>query len=348
MYLNLVSEGCAKYKNKFYFVSKDMNIIYSIDEITKDVKYEGCFEDEPIDAVRLCARILTHNDALIFVPMNAPNVSIFNLNDKSWKYVKVRDIEKYNYDRFFSAEIYEDKLFLIGSTYPSIMVVNLSDLSAEYISEMYIPLYELLPRFKDCFVRAGVAKVNNTLYISSCLNNQVLIFNMDDYQWEKVEVGEKGNRYVGIAYDGSDFWLAPRRQGNIVRWNERTGVTQEYSLDYMDRDQYYFGSVVFDGNNIIFPGMQSKHTVIIDPTVKNPFDERKEIPENFSFYFAMDERNYGMTDTGKFMIYDSNCPTEPLLERKAVLSCGQLIDAHRGKVMLENTVFGLKHFIDGI
>lgn len=127
----LRAESCARIDNKYYFMAVDINVFYYVNIDTHELLYEGNIPSEDVDMYR-GAKIIGYHSDLVFIPLNSKYVSIYNVDTKEWNQIEVQNLETFENDKFFSAYIYKDKLFLIGASCPAIMILNLKDYSVLY------------------------------------------------------------------------------------------------------------------------------------------------------------------------------------------------------------------------
>jgi hypothetical protein len=70
------------------------------------------------------------------------------------------------------------------------------------------------------------------------------------------ETGSRKRRYSGMCFDGKDYWLAPRHDGPVARWDPETKEATEYD-DFPDgfiRGEYSFWSISYAGGFVwLFP-----------------------------------------------------------------------------------------------
>lgn len=296
----LRAEGCAKIDDKLYFMNIDSNVFFSINVNAGNIVYEGSIPNEHKNTYR-CARIFSYKRILIFIPINSKNVSFFDVDRKIWKQIEVDCSKGYKKNKFFSAHIYNDKLFLVGAAYPAIMVINMNDYSVDYIMGIFDERIKDSNYAQDCFVRVDTVLKENKLYMASCVSNHICIVNLDNYSWKWKKIGDSYNRYSGIAWDGRRFWLAPRYRGSIIIWDSVADVIKPLCRNMQYKN---FTGVVFDGRYIIFPGMNQKRTLYIDSKSDDFADDNViEREECYIFFENRSGYNYAMTDTGEFVVY---------------------------------------------
>lgn len=336
----LRAESCTKIENKYYFMAVDVNAFYSIDIKTKKIIYEGEIPNENTNIYR-AAKIMGYNRNLVFIPLNSKYVSIYNIDKKNWKQIKVQDMGKYDNDKFFSAYIYENKLFLIGACYPAIMIIDMSNYNVKYEKRMFDERIYDKEKSHDCIIRSDIVCVKNKLYMASCVSNHIGVFNLDDYSWKWISVGKDKNRYSGIAWDGEYFWLSPRYFGSVIKWNPYNNECKKTDI----KGKNFLG-VIYDGTNLVFPGAHNNKTVIIN----NKNNNIKIMEEDYIFYLNDGEDNCAMTSKGEFVIYNTNNMLHQSLKFNVNINSHEILQKiiSSGKICNENTYIQMTDFLKEI
>lgn len=299
-----IAEDITKVNNTYYFAAKEINAICAFDEDEQIIRILYSDKSESIWGFRRYGRVFRYENMLIFAPLWASKFLIYYITENRFETIDVKKMENYGFDYFLAGEVVGNKLVLAGCQYPAIVIINLETLKVEYYDKPFEELLELQREIDDCFFRNDMIVINNSVYIASCISNRVLEFFIEDgsYRWH--EIGDKSNKYSGLAWDGERIWLAPRRDTKFVSWNPNLNKIEEFKIQEMDvpdadRDKCSFLGVVYDGKNIICPGMQLDNTVIIDPkTCKIDV-----IPVSYAFYTHKNGLNYALRKDGILEVF---------------------------------------------
>lgn len=255
--ITLLAEVCTLYNDILFFSSKEINMIYTININNRKVEIIGNIPDEGLFEERLCGNLVRWNDDIICVPCNAKKIWIYNVKTCKWTGIKIEK-SSLNY-KFFNAEVWENKLFMFGYYYPMIICLDLVTHEVFYISYNR----NVSPGVDGFFYGNSTIKGEH-IYVASCNSNEVLKLNVKSLEYEFITIGNKENRYVGVTYDGKDFWLAPRRNTPIVQWSEN-GKFKEYPLpDSFLEDKCYFEAIIALENCLILPAIYENCTLIYD------------------------------------------------------------------------------------
>lgn len=345
-----LAEDCVEVEEKMYFISKYMNIIFSLDTIDGKVSMVSCLPEHDAFDSRLGAKILSWRNELIFAPMKAQKIWRYNLETKRWKgYERKAYIDE---TEMFEAIIYGDTAFIIGSNYPAIIRIDLVSDKMTYIDEPYRFLKEKKIGMNDSYFRTSYARIGSWIFLASCLDNMVLKFDLESLEYKWLEIGSKGNCYSGISWDGEYFWLAPRKGTPLVRWNGENEITEFALPAEVDDRALNFLGVVCMGDEIILPGFTAKYSLIMN---KNKGGKFEKIQGQYLFYKEMSNgKVISCSTAGELVIVQKN------QVKKFTLACDKkmLVDfikhnffqnesvKKRGINVMESEIFGIKTLIE--
>ena len=277
--VDLVAEDALITNEKLLLVSKDVNAVFTVDLYDGKVNLVGSFPESDFLSPRLSAKIIEYGDEWIFAPMNAEKIWFLNKNTLAWRSVPIR--LKSIPLKIFQGIRYQDKAFLIGANYPAIICMDMITNKLTYFEEAYKHLEDKRKQLADGYVRNDYVQDGDCFYVASTLSNEVLKFCMSDCSYEWIKIGNEENRYVGIAWDGKSFWLAPRNGRAVVRWDGEKCV--EYKLPQIPGiSGSIFLGCIYDEGKIIMPGNEwGGKTVTF--RIDNPF-EMTVLPDRYSLY----------------------------------------------------------------
>lgn len=230
-----------KEKNKLFFVPNNRGFSEKLfcfnlenGSIDKILTFPGSISDTLEGAYCGIKKI---QDKIVLAPHNSEDVYIYDLNKKqAIKIVLSESKEKIMlFDRIID---YKEKLFLLPKCYPALVSIDLHTMDIHEMKECVQPF---LPEEKDSRIFTwAYLKKEKYLYLASCNESRILIFNMEDESYQEKNIGEYSFGYAHMTYDGEFFWLAAYRANYIVRWDEETGETREYTYP-IEQDQLMDG-----------------------------------------------------------------------------------------------------------
>lgn len=348
--INLVSEGCVKVNNELIMTARGMNLIYKVNLENGKLELQESIPDENHDAGRLSGEILKYENEIVFLPMNARRINIYDICKKKWRYIELEEIEDCYLDKFFSGVIEGNYLYMIGSKYPAIVKVNLQDdHDIKYIKGPY----EVMNHEKDdCFVRRDITLVDGKIYMASCVNNYVFEIDLESDEIKQYDICDVSKSFSGIAYDGNNFWLSSRMNREIFRWNPLNNDVDSFNFGSHNNNNSdcCWGGIVFDKKHIIAYGMDGNSTIIINPFAENVIENAFEINESYSFVKNIDDSNYVMGFNGKLGISKVSDGLSIMKSFNTLVEEYLIYDyiKEKGAIVHENPFLSLVSFLNGI
>ena len=83
---------------------------------------------------------------------------------------------------------------------------------------------------RELGITSGAWDYGDDLWITAPYTNQILRFTMTDGAYAFFTVGQEDCGYSGIAVGDDSIWLAEVKDGDVVRWNIRTGETSRFGV----------------------------------------------------------------------------------------------------------------------
>lgn len=190
-------------------------------------------------------------DKIILVPHNAGDIYIYDINRKQGIKIILSDFQE-NAMMFDEAVEYEGKIFLLPRCYPALVSIDLESMKTYEYKECIKQI--LLNNTKKQIFSWAYLKKEKYLYLASCNDSRILIFNMQNDNYEVKKVGDYPYGYCRMIYDGKYFWLGGYKTNHIVRWEEHSGDTKEYTypIQYESMNEFtYYSSLLDCGDDII-------------------------------------------------------------------------------------------------
>ena len=275
--MRITTEDVVKVEENYIFVAWEINAICMVDFNDKKIKVIDKIPDERPEIERACSKICVIEEKIFFIPMNSENINVYNIKTGNWNKIQINNgLIKF---KFMQAILFERELYLIGCFYPSIICLNIDTYEIKYIDLPYNQFISIQKQKMLNYFRVDCAVVDSKLYLASCLENKILKYDLKTGEWEWISVGNKGNRYVGICWDGKLFCLAPFNGNYIFSWDGK-GKFEKYTIDNEDIPNFRFIGVVLIGKKVFFPAKMGKYSYRVD--VENFKIER--IEESYYFY----------------------------------------------------------------
>ncbi len=259
----LSSENITYYEGKLWFTEIDNNNIYSYDINTKQCLLFCTVDNEKKEGKRLFGSISIQDGFLYLFPFSAVKIYKIHLETKNIIEIDIeipdKDIHK-NYcseAKFFSSYSYKDKIWVLPASYPAILEYRIKDETIIYHKKWVSDVYSFINvKDENAFFRKTEI-VQDKLYAPLCGGNAVLIYDISCNKYEIQRVGDKNCNYASICYDGEYFWLIPRNNGVIVRWDIKSNKYNLYNNfpENLQSNKGRFNDIIyFENHIIILPG----------------------------------------------------------------------------------------------
>lgn len=291
--MSIEFEDCVRIDDNIYMIDRNINLLYRMNITNGDIKIASSMPEENILAPRLGSKIIHNNGNLYFAPMNAKKIWKWNISSGKWTGFERKYIRNWtDQGDMFQAIQYNNKIFFIGCLYPAIIILDLDSEKLTYLEEPYQHINPKAEEEKDACFRTDYVQIENTIYIASCVSNEVLKLNMDSYEYEFISVGESDYKYSGICFDGNKFYLSPRKTSPIVIWD---GDKEYSAIELPDMykkkaDRPVFAGAVYDEGRIVLPARFWDKTIILNKE-GNSITTKVE-DKSYSFYKKLDVETY--------------------------------------------------------
>lgn len=251
----------CKFADEYICFARYFNLLFSIDRFGNTKKLCTLPEKQ---TQRLVECMLVWNENIIMIPAFAEKIYMYNTKTANLCAIELPTGYTNMQFKFFNGIISGNTLLSIGAFFPGILVVDLQTKISTVIP-VYKDKQEHRKKLNDCFTRKSFVYKERKLYIASAISNEVLIFDTDTYKFTWDKVGEEGNRYSGIDWDGETFWLAPRCGSSLVRWKEN-GIVQKYDLSDIYKSDTNFAGIMCHKNKVLLYSLHSNKSICFDCT----------------------------------------------------------------------------------
>lgn len=285
--IDLLACRCTCWGGKLYCMERDINLIFSIDLQDGTLELTDIIPQQDIRQNVICGHMTAYNGKLILTPHRTRKVWIYDLSSKDWDSIEIIEKENsYGLSGIYQSYIYNNNIFLIGGGYPAIIRLDIENKSCDYIES---PYKDMISRHTDIdffYFRLHGVQLENNLFLASCLDNYILKFDMETEKYQWIKIGSDNCAYSEITWDGSNFWLAPRLNCDIVKWDgkEKTEILPMPPELKPTTDTYAWGAY-YDGEHVIFPCVSHPKSIVID--IQNDTFEIQD--QQYTVYTRLDD-----------------------------------------------------------
>lgn len=231
---NLVGcmDACAV-NGELWFVHCHYNALCKLDINTGKTEILNRVPKELPYGERLYHDVLKIDSKLYFTPNRAKELIEYDLRKNHFKKIPFKNADPNMTSQFTRMVRYKYDLYLLPTNYPALVRYNVKDGTFKYYSNIIreIKEYADIENKSSAAFMSAIYVEEDLLLMASAQANVVIEFNMNTEKLQIYKVGQEGNSYYNMEYDGNDYWLVPHESKAIVRWNRKTGYTAEYT-DY--------------------------------------------------------------------------------------------------------------------
>jgi hypothetical protein len=174
-----------------------------------------------------CGRIVENSEKLYFTPLTSDKIFIFDMNKKDFEHIDFKYDGEIN-GKFLNVVVFKNFIYFIPLKFRAIMRLNIDTKEIEYFSE-----------WVDEISKVHISKQEewkNIIFWDFCVidkeialliygANAVMFFDMETSNYEIKIIGEKNEQYMGICFDGQNFYLGSFYENYIIKWNRQSNET---------------------------------------------------------------------------------------------------------------------------
>lgn len=259
---------CIVYEDeKFIWLSEtEFAALYKFGKKSASIEQMFCFgEDDNFEGYYFY-HATKLNGKIYFSPLRSKQIGVFDERSGGFSYISFDD--SFDGPAFWGSFAYGENIFFVPMNYPAIMKLNTMTLEIQFITDWVKRVDDLMDSPNtDILCTLGVQIDNDTFSVASARANALIVFNMKTEKATVYEVGKKEWRYIDLCFDGESYWLLPRFNSPVVKWNPKTNETITYSKFICDLEDHrpWFGFIeYFEGQIWILPKI-ANFGIVIEP-----------------------------------------------------------------------------------
>lgn len=288
-FIYLDAETAYSTENYIYLFGRSINLLYRYNKKEKRVEILGQIPGRHIWERQLIGKILYWNDKIILAPFFEKSIWLFDLKVEKWTEIQLLNFEKYIM-KFYQGFIHNDIAHFVGCYYPAIIRLDLNTLQIEYDTKMYEELDKV--RHSDIYFRTEYIRDENNILLGCCSTNRVLQYNLDNYNYKFIELGNFEDDFEGICHIQEKLVLFGRTNRKIYLYDKKLKIDSSQKIEKC----HYVATVRKNGKYMLLSNHSGKSLIW------NDFDNYLLDEENCIFCEKKDEENYlYMTSKGKLI-----------------------------------------------
>ncbi len=261
-YLNISIIDADVSNDKLWFIAHDFNGLFFMDMITRRVKLVDTFPNEEVGKMRLYESMKIIDEKIYFTPFYAKSIAVFDMKKNTFYNIALSEEQmgcSVSRPLFGGMEIYERNIYMIPVYSKAIVCLDVDSGELTYITEWHKDVENLMFDIKEAYFRRQTVRIKNKIMAPFCNANAVLEFDCETKTCKIHELGSEKRGYSGICFDGSCYWLSPRKTGDLVRWDATKNVTETVKIcpdKEKDKPCAYVGITYSNKNLVIFPAFE--------------------------------------------------------------------------------------------
>ena len=322
-----------------YLFGSSFNMLYSYDINTKRIEILGKIPKYEFISAKLIGRILKWKDKIILLPFMANEVWIWDMGNGQWQEIEIEDASSYKM-LFYQGFIHHDEIHMIGCYYPAIVRINMNTMDLSYDRRIYDEIDNSGNKNDGIYFRTEYIKNDNTVIMGCCNTNRILKYNLDSYEYELAEVGDKKNDYEGVTLINDHMVLFGRHEQSIFNLEGK----QEKKEIPEEIDCHYMATVLGDGKYILLSSVNG-NSCVIDDAGFSLYDEQSlfcEKTDNCNYIYVSNQYVLNIVVDGKKMLSEKLWIKDAESEKKFI---DLLAQEH---VMAESELVSLELFVKAV
>lgn len=289
--INVNAETACQIRDNIYLFGSAVNMLYQYNKKTEQTKLLGGIPGRLLSDSKLVGKILSWKTKLILLPLRENKIWMFDLITEEWSGIEIRASEgEFCSVKFYQGFIHQNKVHMIGCYYPAIVRLDLNTMHLEYDTRMYEEIDK--NKHNNIYFRTEYVRTGNVIEMGCCAVDAIFYYNLDDYSYKLVRVGEKADDFEGIALIGRKRFMFGRSKRMLYQVDETLNC---YGFIKM-QDCHYIATIRQD-EKFVFLSNQ------IGKSFKWSEEEGfSEFNETCNFCEKQDEDNYiYLNDAGKLV-----------------------------------------------
>lgn len=290
--------------NEIWFSNAEMNGLYKKELNKENAEFVSFFPNEGIWQKLLHGSIIHYENKLVFTPLLADTISVYDLGDRSFYSYKIDWLKEGLSEKvsFIWSVLYGKYVYMFGNYQPCILKFDIESGKYNCVNGWF----DRFQRFgyrkeRELFSERGI-KVEEKLYLFTKQNNILMEFDLKSERFHFHSVGNENDRFISGEYNNGNFWLISM-QGEILEWNQVEGVIKRIPVT-LDSD--YYRSIRYKRYVFFLPSGNGKIAFCINSLTKTvewknlgfPIQVLKEMFGGLFFYSNRNSTLYRLNRQG--------------------------------------------------
>ncbi len=239
MIFNLITDDFVKDGNDIWFFSSDENGIFHADIETGNVRFVCCVPGEIMAKNRLYRSCVRVGNEVFMFPCNSDNIAVFNLESEI---VEIIELEETQIDRrywhlpsvtrFWKAIKVGKFIYAGGMSYKGIIKIDPQTRKIVNIDSWVGVVEGMIDKANDEVYIYDMKEQGEYIYCTLCCTDALLKVDLgnDSVEIINTHTGNRGYSFIDTWNDS--FILTPRKEEDLIVWNEKTGQAERIPIEY--------------------------------------------------------------------------------------------------------------------
>lgn len=172
------------------------------------------------------------DDKIVCIPGSSDYIAIYDLNRRNLTNIPILPLVYENHIRKYRktgavdfAVKYNNNVIMFGNCCECIFILNILTEKVEVKNTLYKELREN-KNDTTCLFRKDTAIRDDKIYLALFSDNKVVEYNLNTHLYRIIEIERESKGYIGICFDGVDFWLL-EKGGWVIKWNSDSNKVKE-------------------------------------------------------------------------------------------------------------------------
>lgn len=196
-------------EKKMIFSAGNFNGLYEYLIKDKKLLFLGNFKNESVLNKQLYGKIHKYKNKLIFTPMTADHIGIYDLEEKTFSavHLPLPKIPCGFEGKFLNSVIVEDRVFMFPGRYYCIIEYNINSKELQIHDEWYDECINRWGKRSYLLFSYDMVEIGNEVFLPSALASGIFKYSLTENSFEFIDVPHKCKNISTLTHDGENFWL---------------------------------------------------------------------------------------------------------------------------------------------
>lgn len=247
-------------ESRVFFSAGNFNGLYEYLIKENKLNFLGTFKNESILGRQLYGKIHRYKDKLIFTPLSAENIAIYDLKDKTFEAVPLPlpKVPCGFEGKFLNSVMFNNKLFMFPGRFYCIVEYNFDSGDLWIHDDWYDECIKKWEKRSYLLFSYDMVKTGNEVFLPSALNSGIFKYCFNENQYDFINVSYKCKTLSTLAYDGEYFWSATDN-GKLLIIKDNGTIIEDIDIYLTYGECGLFNRSIYDNGYLwLFLSQQSK------------------------------------------------------------------------------------------